>query len=132
MADANAGKPTATPSAALNAQVRDAPAELDPGRAQTRVAANNAAAAGATTPATVAGTAPPIYAQLCATCHAAGIAGAPKVGDKASWAPRLAQGIDALTANAIKGKGAMPPRGGSTASDAEIKAVVTYMVNASK
>jgi cytochrome c5 len=54
------------------------------------------------------------------------------VGDKAAWAPRVAQGIDALTASAIKGKGAMPPKGGSSASDADIKAVVTYMVNASK
>ena len=132
MADANAGKPAATPAAALNAQVRDAPANLDPGKAQTMVAANNAAAAATTAPVAAAGTAPPLYAQLCSTCHAAGIAGAPKVGDKASWAPRVAQGIDALTTSAIKGKGAMPPRGGSSASDAEIKAVVSYMANASK
>ena len=47
---------------------------------------------------------------------------------KAGWAPRLAQGVDGLTASAIKGKGAMPPKGGTTASDAEIKAVVAYMV----
>jgi cytochrome c5 len=131
MADANGGKPAATPVAALNAQVRDAPANLDPGKAQTMVAANNAAAA-TTAPVAAAGTAPPLYAQLCSTCHAAGIAGAPKVGDKAAWAPRVAQGIDTLTASAIKGKGAMPPRGGSSASDAEIKAVVSYMANASK
>ena len=52
-----------------------------------------------------------VYAQACATCHAAGIAGAPKVGDKAAWAPRIAQGIDVLTTNVIKGKGAMPPQG---------------------
>jgi cytochrome c5 len=69
---------------------------------------------------------------VCSACHATGVAGAPKVGDKAAWAPRAAQGIDALTASAIHGKGAMPPKGGSSASDAEIKAVVTYMVNASK
>ncbi|MCH2241903.1 MAG: c-type cytochrome, partial [Aquabacterium sp.] len=73
-----------------------------------------------------------LYAQACQVCHAAGVAGAPKTGDKAAWAPRLALGIDGLTASAIKGKGAMPPRGGSAASDADIKAVVTYMVNASK
>lgn len=72
---------------------------------------------------------PPLYTQLCQTCHAAGVAGAPKLGDKAAWAPRLGQGIDGLTASSIKGKGAMPPRGGSTASDAELKFVVTYMVN---
>ena len=76
------------------------------------------------------GAVPALYAQACQGCHGAGIAGAPKLGDKAAWAPRIAQGVDALTASAIKGKGAMPPRGGmSTASDTDIKAVVTYMVN---
>ena len=77
---------------------------------------------------------PALYTQWCQTCHAASVAGAPKVGDKAAWAARLAEAkdIDGLTAIAIKGKGAMPPRGGSAASDAELKAVVTYMVNASR
>jgi cytochrome c5 len=78
------------------------------------------------------GTIPTLYSQTCSACHESGVAGAPKVGDKAAWAPRIGQGIDGLTANAIKGKGAMPPKGGSSATDAEIKAVVTYMVNASK
>ena len=55
-------------------------------------------------------------------CHAAGVAGAPKLGDKTAWAPRLGQGIDALTASVIKGKGAMPPRGAvANASDAELR-----------
>jgi cytochrome c5 len=97
----------------------------------TQVAANAAAATATATPA-AATAAPPLYAQTCSTCHALGIAGAPKVGDKAAWAPRIAQGVDALTGNAIKGKGAMPPKGGSSASDADIKTVVSYMVNASK
>ena len=131
MPDPNAGRPETTAQAALNAQVRDVPPNADPGRSQTQVAANNAAAAATTAPA-AATAAPALYAQVCSTCHTPGIAGAPKVGDKAAWAPRIAQGIDALTANAIKGKGAMPPKGGSSASDADIKAVVTYMVNASK
>ncbi|HET9642193.1 MAG TPA: c-type cytochrome [Burkholderiaceae bacterium] len=82
--------------------------------------------------ATPSGATPALYTQTCSACHASGVAGAPKVGDKAAWAPRIGQGIDGLTANAIKGKGAMPPKGGSSASDAEIKAVVTYMVNAAK
>lgn len=125
MPDPNAGKPAATPTAALNAQVKDAPPNADPGKAKTQVAANTAAAAATTA-------APPLYAQICGTCHTPGIAGAPKVGDKAAWAPRIAQGIDVLTTNAIKGKGAMPPKGGSSASDADIKAVVNYMANASK
>ena len=76
--------------------------------------------------------APALYAQACAACHIAGVAGAPKLGDKAAWAPRLAAGVDGLTASSIKGKGAMPPRGGSTASDAEIKTVVAYMVSTVK
>lgn len=79
-----------------------------------------------------AGAAPALYGQTCQVCHAQGVAGAPKLGDKAAWAPRMAQGVDTLTAHAIAGKGAMPPRGGSTASDADIKAVVTYMANAAK
>ena len=61
-------------------------------------------------------------------CHASGVAGAPKFGDKAAWAPRIQTGLDALTTSAIKGKGAMPPKGGTAAPDAEIKAVVAYMV----
>ena len=99
----------------------------------TQVAANAAAATATATAAPAAATAaPPLYAQACSTCHAPGIAGAPKVGDKAGWAPRIAQGFDVLMTNAIKGKGAMPPKGGSSASDADIRAAVTYMVNASK
>ncbi|MES2101412.1 MAG: c-type cytochrome [Pseudomonadota bacterium] len=104
------------------------PATPAPAAAPVAVAAAEPAKAGA------AGAVPALYTQLCQTCHAAGVAGAPKVGDKAAWAARLAEAkdIDGVTAIAIKGKGAMPPKGGSTASDAEFKAVVTYMVNASK
>ena len=121
--DANAGRPEATATAALNAQVREATPNAVPTPAQ-----------GATTTTAAATTSgpPALYNQVCSACHATGVAGAPKVGDKAAWAPRAAQGIDALTASAIKGKGAMPPKGGSSASDADIKSVVTYMVGASK
>jgi cytochrome c5 len=73
-----------------------------------------------------------LYKQVCVACHAQGVAGSPKFGDKAAWAPRIATGLDMLTANAIKGKGAMPPRGGSAATDAEIRATVEYMVSAAK
>ena len=65
-------------------------------------------------------------------CHAAGVAGAPKLGDKAAWAPRLAQGMDTLAQSAIKGKGAMPARGGSSASDADLRAAVEYMAGTVK
>ncbi|MDH5539410.1 MAG: c-type cytochrome [Rhizobacter sp.] len=51
------------------------------------------------------------------------------MGDKAGWAARLAQGVDGLTASSIKGKGAMPPRGGAQATDEQLKEVVSYMVD---
>lgn len=74
-----------------------------------------------------------VYRQACAACHASGAAGAPKFGDKAAWAPRIQQGMDAMVANAIKGKGAMPPKGGrADLSDAQIKSVVEVMVNSAK
>jgi cytochrome c5 len=74
-----------------------------------------------------------LYKQTCIACHAAGVAGAPKTGDKAAWAPRVKQGIDALVASAIKGKGAMPPRGtAGNATDAEIRAAVEYLVAQAK
>jgi cytochrome c5 len=91
------------------------------------------AAAAATAPAVVkvnAGEA--LYKQACVACHANSVAGSPKFGDKAAWAPRVGQGIATLTDHVIKGKGAMPPKGGSTASDADIKAAVEYMVAAVK
>ena len=73
-----------------------------------------------------------LYKQACVACHAQSVAGSPKFGDKAAWAPRIKTGIDALTASVIKGKGIMPPKGGSVASDADIRATVEYMVNAAK
>jgi cytochrome c5 len=68
-----------------------------------------------------------VYEKTCATCHEKGIAGALKLSDKAKWAPLVKQGPDALTAAVIKGKGAMPPKGGA-ASDADVKAAVDYIV----
>jgi cytochrome c5 len=78
-----------------------------------------------------------IYKQTCFACHAAGVAGAPKLGDKAAWGPRIAQGIDTLYTHSIKGfqgkAGMMPPKGGNMAlSDADVKAAVDYMVAQSK
>lgn len=96
-------------------------------------AAPAAPAAAAPASATVAGGAgEALYKQACSVCHVAGVAGAPKLGDKAAWAPRVGAGLDALTATVIKGKGAMPPKGGSTAPDADIKAAVQYMLAAVK
>ena len=73
-----------------------------------------------------------LYDKACFVCHAAGVAGAPKFGDKNAWAPFVATGIDAMVKVAISGKGAMPPKGGSTASDDEIRAAVQYMVDHAK
>ena len=74
-----------------------------------------------------------LYEATCQVCHAAGVANAPKFGDKTAWAPRIATGIDALTQSVLKGKGAMPPKGTAmAASDADIKAAVSYMVGAAK
>jgi cytochrome c5 len=79
-----------------------------------------------------AGAGEALYQQACVACHAAGVAGSPKFGDKDAWAPRIKTGLDMLTASVIKGKGAMPPKGGSAASDTDIRAAVEYMVSAAK
>ena len=78
-----------------------------------------------------------VYQASCVACHDAGIAGAPKLGDKGQWAKRIAKGLDALYAGAVNGvqgsTGVMPARGGNPAlSDAEVKAAVDYMVARSK
>ena len=74
-----------------------------------------------------------VYDKTCTVCHAAGVANAPKLGDKAAWAPRVAAGKDALVASVVKGKGAMPPKAGNAAlTDEEIKAAVDYMVGTAK
>ena len=73
------------------------------------------------------------YRTACAACHMTGAAGAPKVGDKAAWKARIAAGMDTMVLNAIKGKGAMPPKGGRmNLTDAQIKSAVAYMVGESK
>lgn len=72
-----------------------------------------------------------LYAT-CAACHDSGAAGAPKFGDKAAWSARVGQGLDGLTASAIKGKGGMPANGGTSYTEEEMKAVVGYMLDAVK
>jgi cytochrome c5 len=74
-----------------------------------------------------------VYEKVCSVCHASGLAGAPKFGDKAAWAPRIATGINTLHQSALKGKNAMPPKGGNMAlSDADVTAAVDYMASAAK
>ena len=72
-----------------------------------------------------------LYNTTCVACHAAGVANAPKLGDKAAWAPRLALGLDGLLKSAIAGKNAMPPRAGSDANDTELARAIVYMANKS-
>lgn len=74
-----------------------------------------------------------VYNSKCFVCHAAGVAGAPKLGDKAAWAPRIAAGNDALLATAKTGKGAMPPMGTcADCTDGEMKAAIEFMVSKAK
>jgi len=74
-----------------------------------------------------------VYESTCIACHGAGVANAPKFGDKKAWAMHLMHGTEHLYENALKGLGAMPPRGGNlTLSDADVKAAVDYMVKAVK
>jgi cytochrome c5 len=69
------------------------------------------------------------YETACVACHGAGIAGAPKTGDKLAWGPRVKLGTAVLQASALKGKGAMPPKGGNTSlPDEAVKAAVEYML----
>src|SRR6267143_2160958 len=74
-----------------------------------------------------------VYKTTCSACHASGVAGAPKLGDKAAWAPHLMHGTDGLLQSALKGKGAMPPKGGNPSlSDDEVRAGLEFMVSQSK
>lgn len=109
-------------------EIEKGPSPLVPAPAPVAVAAAGAEGA---KPAAADGKA--IYDANCQACHAAGVAGAPKLGDKAAWAPRLGAGAAALTASAIKGKNAMPAKGGNLSlADGDIKAAVEFMVAQSK
>jgi cytochrome c5 len=120
-----AAKPAAAPAAS-------APEAVAPAAPVAPAAASAPAKAAA--PAADAGK--KLYEATCQACHGAGIAGSPKFGDKAAWAPRIKQGSATLYEHAIKGfqgkAGVMPPKGGSTASDDEVKAAVDYMTAAAK
>jgi cytochrome c5 len=101
------------------------------------VAAGAAVVANGVIPAAQAADGKGIYDKACMACHAAGVAGAPKLGDKAAWKDRIVQGNDTLYTHALKGftgkKGMMPPKGGNMSlSDADVKASVDYMVSQGK
>ena len=121
-----------------SARGRDASAGSSCRKAAAAPAAGKAAAAPAAetkAPVAAAGKAEGknIFETTCVVCHGTGVAGAPKAGDKAAWAPRLKTGMDALYTSALKGKNAMPPKGGNSAlTDAEVKAAVDYLTGLAK
>jgi cytochrome c5 len=101
------------------------------GQDNSALAALSAPKANATA-ANVPATGEQAFTNVCSACHGAGINGAPKVGDRAAWAPRIQQGKEVLYTHAIGGIRAMPPRGGSTWPDATIRMTVDYMVSLNK
>ena len=118
--DPSAPKSTPAPTAAPAKPAAVTAVAIPPPSGQTAPAAGGAGGKG-------------VYDASCSACHNAGVAGAPKLGDKTAWKTRLAEGKPHLYATALKGKGAMPPKGGNTAlSDADVKAAVDYMVSNAK
>ncbi|MGN6701763.1 MAG: c-type cytochrome, partial [Burkholderiaceae bacterium] len=142
-ATAAAGGTTESAGAATSAPASNTPTETAATPSPTAQPAAASAPAPAATPvAAPAADAVPadagkkLYESVCIACHGAGLAGAPKFGDKAAWADRLKEGKPVLYEHALKGfqgkNGVMPPKGGSQASDAEVKAAVDYMAAAAK
>lgn len=134
-ADAKGAATDNNSASAPAAAAASAPTAVEAPAAATAAAPAPASdAAEAAKPVVVAagGAGETLYKQACQVCHAAGIAGAPKFGDKTAWAPRLKTGMEALYHSAVAGKGAMPPRGGSTASEADIHAAVDFMAAAAQ
>jgi cytochrome c5 len=126
--------PAPAPEPAPAAAPAPAPAPAPTPAADSAASAAPAATAGGTGDVALGKS---VFDKTCTACHTAGVAGAPKLGDKAEWGPRIAQGTDVLHKHAIEGftgsKGAMPPKGGNTAlSDADVKAAVDYMVAQSR
>ena len=138
-----AGWKEPAPTAAAAAPAATSPAAAVPAAVASTSTASppSAAAAPAATPSASAAAAPVVgktdgkatYDKTCAVCHATGLAGAPKFGDKAAWAPRIATGLDTLHNSALHGKNAMPPKGGNLAlTDTDVTAAVDYIVAAAK
>jgi cytochrome c5 len=95
--------------------------------------AQKPAAAAPAKPGAVAAAGKAVYDKVCVACHQVSVAGSPRLGDKAAWVPRIQTGMDSLLQSVIKGKGAMPPRGGNPSlSDAEVRAAVEFMVGQAK
>jgi cytochrome c5 len=117
-------------------RLKDVQANIAPFAKVAIAGHDNSALAAIAKPAGAGAAVPPTgeaaFTQVCSACHGSGALGAPKVGDKAAWAPRLAQGKDTLYKTAISGKGNMPPKGGTQWPDATIRMAVDYMVSLNK
>lgn len=121
--------PAASVAIDPNAPAVPAPAPA----AATPAAAAPAAPAKAADAGAASGAGQKTYDAVCAMCHNTGVAGAPKAGDKAEWSKRLAQGKDTLYASALKGKGAMPAKGGNPSiPDADVRAAVDHLLATAK
>ncbi|MCL9846154.1 c-type cytochrome [Ralstonia solanacearum] len=133
MANSGGGK-LQEPAAPASASAPQAAAEVAPATPAAAAPAPAAAApAAAAAPQAAAGDiGKKVYDSTCQMCHAAGVAGAPKFGDKAAWAPRIAEGKAKMYDIALHGKGAMPPKGTYAGSDDDVKAAVDYMAAAAK
>lgn len=138
---AGCGEKKEAPQAEAPAATTPAPAASEPATAQAPAAP--AADAPAAAPAAPAAEAPAatasagdlakgeqVYNANCVSCHGAGVMGAPKLGDKAAWEPRIAKGKDSVHNNALNGVKLMPPKGGNASlKDEDVKAAVDYMIS---
>jgi cytochrome c5 len=125
--------PAPAPAAAASAPAATATATTAASASASAASAPSAGAPAATATASAGGEGKAVYDQTCHVCRATGLAGSPKFGDKAAWAPRIATGTDKLYNAALHGLNAMPPKGGNTSlTDAQVKAAVDYMVAAAK
>jgi cytochrome c5 len=106
------------------------PAAMTPEKIAERIKPVSGIEMGAPAAAPGARSGEAIVKATCAACHQAGVAKAPKIGDKNDWAPHIKTGLSAMVQTAIKGKGAMPPKGGDTSlTDAEVSRAVVFMAN---
>ena len=109
------------------------PAALSPEAVAARLQPAGKVEFGAAAGAGAAKSGEQIAQEVCAACHQTGVANAPKTGDKAAWAPRVKSGMAALYASALKGKNAMPPKGGNMGlAEADVRAAVDYLAGLAK
>jgi len=129
--DSEATTPAETATPAAEGEMQQQAEATPPAESAAPAATTEAPAPAAAAGDAAAGKA--TYDSVCASCHATGVAGAPKFGDKDAWAPRIATGMDAMMNTVMNGKGAMPPRGACpNCSDDDLKNAVAYMTGAAK